>query len=86
VDEHGTLAGYMDGGEEQEYECRTLRGDDICFVHFYTPGTWRHADFCKTPSGHPGDCWEENNRVLGIKPGPAITIVDVSTGRKEEVW
>jgi hypothetical protein len=43
----------------------------------YTPGSWRHADFCKTPTGHAGDCWAENNRALGIEPGPAITIVEV---------
>ena len=45
----------------------------------YTPGTWRHTDWCPTPTGHPGDCWRENNRALGILPIPEdelpITIV-----------
>lgn len=44
---------------------------------YYMPASWRHTEWCKTPTGHPGDCWMENNRVLGIKPGPAITIEEV---------
>jgi hypothetical protein len=82
------------GDEEEPIATLHLNPEAPCYDNHiiarmpegYTPGTWRHTDFCPTPSGHHGDCWRENNRVLGIEPGPAITIVDVSTGRKEEVW
>ena len=69
--DNDVLAGYMDGGEEQEAECRALRGDEPCLVHYFMPASWRHTDWCHTPTGHPGDCWEENNRVLGIPKIPA---------------
>jgi hypothetical protein len=62
---------YMDGGQDQADECRRLRGDEECYIHYYMPASWRHTDWCKTPTGHDGDCWRENNRVLGIKPIPA---------------
>ena len=52
----------------------------------YTPGTWRHTDWCPTPTGHRGDCWVENNRALGIEPGPAMVIVDATTGERTDIW
>lgn len=72
------------GDEEEPIATIHLNPEAPCYDHHViaralpldTPGDWKHADFCPTPSGHNGDCWAENNRVLGIEPGPAITIVE----------
>ena len=42
------------------------------------PGDWKHQPWCPQPTGHPGDCWVANNKALGIEPGPAIVIEEVS--------
>lgn len=87
VDDNGTLAGYMDDGEEQRDECRSLRGIASCPVHgIYTPGTWRHLEWCPTPTGHDGDCWAEDKRVNRPEPEPVMVIVDATTGERTEIW
>jgi hypothetical protein len=40
-DDSVRLAGYMDGGREQEYECNTLRGEAFCAFH--NPETCPHG-------------------------------------------
>ena len=41
----------------------------------YTPGSWRHQDWCPSPSGHDGDCWQADRRAKGLPDTePAITI------------
>jgi len=53
----------------------------------YMPGSWRHQDWCPTPSGHEGDCWAESNRVKGILPipegQPVVTIIDLDALLKQ---
>jgi hypothetical protein len=49
----------------------------------YTPGTWRHMDWCPTPTGHDGDCWAEDKRVNRPDPEPVMVIVELDENNRE---
>jgi hypothetical protein len=66
------------GRTPEEVEAVFADLDQLAAARARVGGTHRHTDWCPTPTGHEGDCWVENNRVLGIKPGPGITVVDLT--------
>ena len=46
----------------------------------------RHANFCQTPTGHPGDCWEEDKRRLARLRPDWVTIGQPARGHLVNIY